>query len=51
MVGKCPKCEDLGHRSNKCRACKTINIADHKDDFEEEGDAQDDRLMILIILK
>ncbi|CAL9758940.1 unnamed protein product, partial [Musa acuminata subsp. burmannicoides] len=44
LVGKCFKCGESGHHSNDCRAHKTVNLTDHKDDFEEEGDAQNDTI-------
>ncbi|CAL9192661.1 unnamed protein product [Musa hybrid cultivar] len=42
LVGKCFKCGEPSHRSNECRARKTVNLTDHKDNFE--GDAQDDTI-------
>jgi len=35
-VGKCYRCEEPGHRSNKCLKRKQINMANYEDDGEEE---------------
>ncbi|CAL9769053.1 unnamed protein product [Musa acuminata subsp. burmannicoides] len=38
------KCGELGYHFNEYRTHKTVNLTNYKDDFEEEGDAQDDTI-------
>ena len=39
---KCYSCGQKGHYSNQCRQSKSVNLATHDDDIEEEEYPEDD---------
>lgn len=41
-IGKCFKCGEPGHRSNECRARKSVNLVDYDDEHEEEVEYNND---------
>lgn len=46
MIGKCFKCGEPGHRSNECRARKSVNFIEEQAEFQEEEGINEDEIEV-----